>query len=83
MSGLTADGQGNFFVVSNGGERPRGYALELVPQGNRLGAQVIHKFHLKDGSVLYGDALVRDAAGNLFGIAAYGGTHNEGSAYEL
>ena len=33
--------------------------------------------------MLYGDALVRDAAGNLFGVAAYGGTHNEGSAYEL
>lgn len=85
VPGLTADGHGNFFALTNpDSERHAGgYALELAPQGGRLDAQTIYRLGRKDGSVLYGDALVRDTAGDLFGVAAYGGTHNDGSAYTL
>jgi uncharacterized repeat protein (TIGR03803 family) len=86
--GLTADDQGNFFAVSDANcgkhlTQPCGYALELVPQGYSYTAQILHTFYWADGSTLYGDALVRDTAGNLFGVAAYGGAHGNGSAYEL
>ena len=85
VAGLTPDGQGNFFVFSNrnSGGNQGGYALELVPNGTRLAAQPLYRLRKKDGSVLSGDSLVRDQAGDLFGVAAYGGMHNNGSVYGL
>ena len=48
------------------------------------GPQVLHSFgvRLNDGSDLYA-GLVMDAAGNLYGAAAEGGTHNAGVVYRL
>ena len=85
VAGLTADGKGDFFALTNPvtGQHGGGFALELVPEGTRLNARTIYKLHRKDGSVLYGDSLARDASANLFGVAAYGGTYDDGSVYEL
>jgi len=86
--GLTPDGQGNFFAATGANcgkhlNKVCGYALELMPQGKTYGAQILHAFYWADGSTLYGSALSRDASGDLFGVAAYGGAHGNGSAYEL
>jgi uncharacterized repeat protein (TIGR03803 family) len=86
--GLAADGQGNFFAATDAGcgkrlTKPCGYALELSPQGKNYDAKIIHTFYWADGSTLYGGALTRDSAGDLFGVAAYGGANGDGSAYEL
>ncbi len=49
------------------------------------GLDVLHAFGAagtRGGSSLYG-ALIMDAAGNLYGTAEFGGTHNDGVVYRL
>jgi|HubBroStandDraft_6_1064221.scaffolds.fasta_scaffold04124_2 uncharacterized repeat protein (TIGR03803 family) len=43
---------------------------------------VVHNFHGLDGEFPYG-GITGDAAGNLYGTTAYGGSHNEGVVFKI
>jgi len=43
---------------------------------------VLHSFNFTDGSQVYA-GLVADAAGNLYGTASQGGSHNKGTVFKL
>jgi uncharacterized repeat protein (TIGR03803 family) len=63
-----------------------GTVFELTPQaGGGWKEKVVHNFNSyngKDGAGPIG-GLVRDAAGNLYGVTASGGTRNNGTVFEL
>jgi uncharacterized repeat protein (TIGR03803 family) len=75
-AGLVADASGNFYGTTNsGGAWGGGVAFKLVGKKET----VLHSFcsenNCKDGDYLT-SGLIMDAAGNLYGTAAYGGDFN-------
>jgi uncharacterized repeat protein (TIGR03803 family) len=71
VSGLVRDGAGNLYGVTyDGGASDRGVVFKVAPGGKTT---VLHSFlGTKDGGNPNGK-LVRDAAGNLYGVAPVGG----------
>lgn len=80
-AGVLRDDAGKLFGTTvDGGAFGGGVAYEVSPQGVE---RVLHSFgHGTDGINPYG-ALVRDAAGNLYGTTAAGGTFGGGIVFEL
>jgi uncharacterized repeat protein (TIGR03803 family) len=78
--GVVFDKQGNLFGATTGGG-PAGTAFQLRPpaqRGDPWTETLIYQFQgesSKDGSEPSG-GLIMDAAGNLYGVTAYGGTGN-------
>lgn len=86
-NGLIADSSGNFFgVTGEGGTEGAGIAFELSPNGNGGYNEIIlHQFTVccsNDGWSPT-DRLLLDAAGNLYGTTSEGGSHSEGTVYEI
>jgi uncharacterized repeat protein (TIGR03803 family) len=82
---LIFDTAGNLYGMANfGGTRGYGGVYKLTPTSNGpWKASVIHAFGgPKDGASPEG-SLIFDAAGNLYGTTASGGTHENGAAFEL
>src|SRR5215831_8551873 len=96
MTALAADTEGNLYgTTAYGGSKAAqcirvgaggcGTVFKLAPNGTGGFAWTqIYQFQGQpnDGAVPLG-ALVADAAGNLYGTTANGGTHNLGTVYEL
>jgi uncharacterized repeat protein (TIGR03803 family) len=88
LYGTTAEGGTSENCIWSGGGNPGcGAVFELSPaSGGRFTETVLYSFQdLSDGGVPYG-GLVMDAAGNLYGAAAVGGSGFEdfpGTIYEL
>jgi uncharacterized repeat protein (TIGR03803 family) len=63
--------------------QPRAVSQQSATQSPQAGYQVLHKFHdSPDGaSPVY--ELVRDSAGNLYGVTISGGTQNLGTVYKV
>ena len=83
LSGLIVDGLGNFYgtTIDGGNSAPIcgyfgnaecGTIFKLDPSGNKT---TLYNFSGTDGATPYA-SLVMDAAGNLYGTTAYGGTFN-------
>jgi uncharacterized repeat protein (TIGR03803 family) len=78
--GIVFDKQGNLYGATTGGG-PAGTAFQLSPpaqKGDPWTETLIYQFQgksSKDGSEPSG-GLIMDAAGNLYGVTAYGGTGN-------
>jgi uncharacterized repeat protein (TIGR03803 family) len=75
--GLTVDGKGNLYGVTNlGGPANGGVAFELAPSsGGSWTETVLHAFNCAVDDGCYPDTrLVFDQSGNLFGTASYPGT---------
>jgi uncharacterized repeat protein (TIGR03803 family) len=89
LSGLVADGKGNFYGTTAGGGTGTychcGTAFELSPGlSGTWSEQVLYSFSsgVGDGSEPSG-GLVFDSKGNLYGTTAYGGTFYQGTVFEL
>ena len=87
MDGLIADHLGNLYgTARGGGQGGGGVVFELTPPsvaGGRWTESVLYSFPIGgDGDFPMG-GLTLDAAGNLYGTAAYGGTPGNGSVFEL
>jgi len=84
--GLIFDAAGNLYgaSISGPGVQNAGTVFELTPVvGGTWTEQVLHNFGSgTDGANPYA-ALVRDAAGNLYGTTNYGGTNNDGTVFEI
>ncbi|MGC2109399.1 MAG: choice-of-anchor tandem repeat GloVer-containing protein [Candidatus Korobacteraceae bacterium] len=85
-AGLVFDNAGNLYGTTLiGGIHNYGTIFELSPNGSGgWTEQVLHSFNHdgSDGFHPY-DALIFDAAGNLYGTTFRGGTHNDGTVFEL
>jgi uncharacterized repeat protein (TIGR03803 family) len=66
------------------GEEGGGTVFEISPQtGGGWTEQVVHSFASGTDGVQVSGGVALDAAGNLYGATFVGGTHNEGTIYEL
>jgi uncharacterized repeat protein (TIGR03803 family) len=87
---LLSDAAGNLYGTTASGAGagcPSNYGcgavFELMPDGRGGWSEtLLHSFHQSTGfSPLSG--LISDTAGNLYGIASYGGSNNSGMVFEL
>lgn len=84
-AGLVFDKQGNLYGTTwegggtDCGGLGCGTVFQLAPDGMET---ILHSFSATDGAGLWGGVIL-DAKGNVYGTAAYGGTHNSGTVFEL
>jgi uncharacterized repeat protein (TIGR03803 family) len=84
--GLMLDASGNLFgVTSGGGAVGVGTVYRLTLAKKTWTETVLYSFTNQngDGSGMYYVNLVSDAAGNLYGTTAFGGTNGNGTVWEL
>jgi uncharacterized repeat protein (TIGR03803 family) len=82
-SGVSLDGQGNLYgTTSNGGANGFGNVFKVTPAGVET---VLYNFGPPpDGqSPYYGDGVILDRAGNLYGVTTSGGTSAFGVVYKI
>jgi uncharacterized repeat protein (TIGR03803 family) len=82
---LTFDPAGNLYGTTvSGGGSGLGTVYELSPGSGGWTETILHSFAggTGDGSGPQG-GVVRDAAGNLYGVTPFGGTIDDGVAYEI
>jgi uncharacterized repeat protein (TIGR03803 family) len=81
VAGLLRDAAGNLYGTTfyGGAESSRGVVFKVSPTGTET---VLHSFTGADGQEPRAD-LIRDAAGNLYGTTARGGTFGNGVVFEL
>jgi uncharacterized repeat protein (TIGR03803 family) len=81
MAGLIQDAAGNFYGTTyDGGDSGFGAVFTLDAAGNET---VLYSFKAGTDGQFPRAALVRDAAGNLYGTTSYGGTSNRGTVFKL
>lgn len=84
-TGLSIDGSGNLYGAAySGGPNGNGVVYELSPDGRgNWSFQLLYAFMNSPDGVNPFSTPVFDAAGNLYGTTANGGTSNEGTVYKL
>jgi uncharacterized repeat protein (TIGR03803 family) len=86
LAPLIIDAAGNLYgtTYQGGAYNSYGTVFELTPAaGGTWTEKVLHSFGSgTDGLIPYG-GLIFDAAGNLYGTTAYGGTNDLGTVFEL
>jgi uncharacterized repeat protein (TIGR03803 family) len=85
-AGLVLDGAGNLYgTTSAGGAFNGGTVFELTPvAGGGWSETILHSFGSSGEDGLYPQgALILDAAGNLYGTTSFGGTHHDGTVFEI
>ena len=82
QAGLVADPKGNLYGTTYyGGAFGAGVVFRVTPRGQE---SVWHHFkNQADGGHPLTGALVRDAAGNLYGTTSTGGAANQGTVFQL
>jgi uncharacterized repeat protein (TIGR03803 family) len=88
VAGLVMDSQGNLYGTTEIGGSPNGYcssgcgvAFELSPGSSGWTYQVLHTFSgVPDGAFPTSD-MIMDAAGNLYGVTAGGGSYSGCAGY--
>ena len=86
LSGLLLDAAANFYGTTfHGGNYNTGTVFELQPDGNGGWTEtVLHRFAPHNGDGYSAESvLTLDAAGNLYGTTAGGGTYDYGTVFEL
>jgi len=83
LAGLIVDAAGNLYGTTPiGGDADWGTVFELKPNGEGTWAEsILHSFMNIDGDPQAG--LIFDAAGNLYGTSAEGGSYNHGTVFKL
>jgi uncharacterized repeat protein (TIGR03803 family) len=78
---VTRDGAGNLYVTATfGGAYGAGSVLKISPSGKQT---TLYSFtNGNDGGTPYA-GVIRDAAGNLYGTAFFGGTGGFGTVFKL
>lgn len=83
---LAFDADGNLFGTTDAGGNHKndGAVFELKPDGNGGWSEsVIYNFNRDSGGYQPYSGVTLDAAGNLYGTTAYGGTYGLGTVFEL
>ena len=80
---LVLDRAGNLYGAAQfGGVVGYGIVFELTPGTGSWKEKILYNFHATDGSQPHA-GLIFDAAGNLYGTTAGGGTYSDGTVFEL
>jgi uncharacterized repeat protein (TIGR03803 family) len=83
-AGVIFDKNGNLYgTAGSGGAHVRGTVYELVARNNGWSEKTLYAFGGSSGGAEPADALIFDAAGNLYGTAYAGGTYDGGTVFEL
>ncbi len=85
-TGLTFDAAGNLYGTTAGGGTHGGYGavFKLIPEaGGGWSEKVLHSFGSGSDGRYLPSSVILDAAGNLYGTTAGGGTDNVGIVFEL
>src|SRR5262249_34011200 len=83
LAGLIRDSAGNLYgTTSAGGVFNQGMVFELSSTGEFI---VLHSFagSPADGDTPFLADVLRDTAGNLYGVTQFGGTFNGGTVFKL
>jgi uncharacterized repeat protein (TIGR03803 family) len=81
LAGLIQDAAGNFYGTTyGGGDSGLGAVFMVDPAGKET---VLYSFTAGADGQFPRAALVRDAAGNLYGTTSYGGASNRGTVFKL
>jgi uncharacterized repeat protein (TIGR03803 family) len=86
LDGLIVDGAGNLYGTTWQGGTNYGTVFQLSPTGagGLWTENVLHNFDSNGKDGYYPeDSLILDAAGNLYGTASAGGSHNYGIVFRL
>jgi len=79
--GVILDAKGNLYgVTQSGGTYQDGVVYKLSQAGKET---VLHSFEGSDGSLPFGNGLIGEASGVLYGTAALGGNSNYGTVWKL
>ncbi len=83
--GLISDAAGDLYgTTSSGGSYNYGTVFELTPAGGGGWTEkVLYSFNNRDGGGYPAAGLIFDAAGNLYGTTAGGGTYGYGTVFEF
>jgi uncharacterized repeat protein (TIGR03803 family) len=84
-AGLIFDAAGNLYgTTTGGGTHESGTAFKMTPNGSGgWTTTILHNFGLGlDGSTP-ADGLIFDGSGNLYGTTSGGGSHDEGTVFEV
>ena len=81
---LAVDASGNVFGTTegDGGSTSEGTAFEMIPSPSGYSLITIYKFGSYAGDAIRPSGLVRDAAGNLYGVGD-GGANGAGCIFKL
>ena len=81
IAGVILDAKGNLYgQTSGGGTSGDGTVYELNSKGTLT---LLHSFDGSDGKSPWGGLVVRDAKGNLYGTAVYGGSGSYGTVWHI
>jgi uncharacterized repeat protein (TIGR03803 family) len=81
-SGVIADSAGNLYdTAGGGGASGQGTVFKYTAATSALTA--LASFDDSDGNYPTAGSLISDAAGDLFGVASYGGTSEDGTIFEV
>jgi uncharacterized repeat protein (TIGR03803 family) len=81
--GLAFDAAGDLYGTTFGGGNANATIFRLAPtSGDRWTYSLLYTLTISQGSALVAGVTL-DRAGNLYGTADYGGTHDVGSVFEL
>lgn len=82
-AGVIFDAAGNLYGTTlGGGAYGDGTVFELTPSSNGWTERILRSFSSNDGASLFA-GVVFDTSGNLYGAACYGGTHGNGTVFQL
>ena len=81
---LTLDSVGNLYGATSGSSNSDGVVFELNPTSHGIWTYtMLHSFQYKTDGGSPSGGMAIDAAGNLYGTTAYGGTDDAGTVFEL
>jgi len=80
---LIFDSAGNLYGTAQAGGSTRGVVFELSPAGATWKETVLYSFVGGTDGDTPVSGLIMDSAGNLYGTTLNGGTHNNGTVFEL
>jgi uncharacterized repeat protein (TIGR03803 family) len=83
VAGIIRDSDGSIFGTGELGGSGCGIVYEVTRQSGAWSQNILHTFSAGDDGCVPNGELVRDSAGNLYGVTGIGGAKLEGTVFKL